>query len=27
MREFILAVRAIWNSWLTDEKLDFRGGR
>jgi probable F420-dependent oxidoreductase len=25
MREFILAVRAIWNTWLTGEKLDFRG--
>ena len=25
MREYISAVRAIWNSWQTDEKLDFRG--
>ncbi|MDG2111820.1 MAG: LLM class F420-dependent oxidoreductase [Actinomycetota bacterium] len=25
MREFILAVRAIWEAWLTGEKLDFRG--
>lgn len=25
MREFILAVRAIWDSWETGEKLDFRG--
>jgi probable F420-dependent oxidoreductase len=25
MREFILAVRAIWNTWLTGEKLNFRG--
>ncbi len=25
MREFILAVRAIWRSWETGEKLDFRG--
>lgn len=25
MREFILAVRAIWDNWLTGEKLDFRG--
>lgn len=25
MREFVLAVRAIWNTWLTGEKLDFRG--
>ena len=25
MREFILAVRAIWRTWETGEKLDFRG--
>jgi probable F420-dependent oxidoreductase len=25
MREFILALRAIWQSWNTGEKLDFRG--
>jgi probable F420-dependent oxidoreductase len=25
MREFILAIRAIWRSWETGEKLDFRG--
>ena len=25
MREFVLAMRAIWNTWLTGEKLDFRG--
>jgi probable F420-dependent oxidoreductase len=25
MREFVLAVRAIWESWATDGKLDFRG--
>jgi probable F420-dependent oxidoreductase len=25
MREFILAVRAIWSTWETGEKLDFRG--
>jgi probable F420-dependent oxidoreductase len=25
MREFILAMRAIWNSWMTTDKLDFRG--
>jgi probable F420-dependent oxidoreductase len=25
MREFVLAMRAIWNSWETDAKLDFRG--
>ena len=25
MREFILAMRAIWGSWNTDEELDFRG--
>lgn len=25
MREFILALRAIWHSWNTGEKLDFRG--
>ncbi|MFT7601772.1 MAG: putative F420-dependent oxidoreductase, partial [Acidimicrobiales bacterium] len=25
MREYVLAVRAIWNTWLTGEKLDFRG--
>jgi probable F420-dependent oxidoreductase len=25
MREFILAVRAIWQSWATDGRLDFRG--
>jgi probable F420-dependent oxidoreductase len=25
MREMILAIRAIWNTWLTGEKLDFRG--
>ena len=25
MREMILAIKAIWNSWNTREKLDFRG--
>ena len=25
MREFILAIRAIWKAWETQEKLDFRG--
>lgn len=25
MREFVLAMRAIWNSWMADEALDFRG--
>jgi probable F420-dependent oxidoreductase len=25
MREFVLAVRAIWHTWATGEKLDFRG--
>ena len=25
MREYVLAVRAIWDTWLTGEKLDFRG--
>jgi probable F420-dependent oxidoreductase len=25
MREFILAMRAIWNCWYQGEKLDFRG--
>ncbi len=25
MREFILAIRAIWHTWETGEKLDFRG--
>ena len=25
MREFILAMRAIWDSWYKGEKLDFRG--
>jgi len=25
MREMILAIRAIWDTWLTGEKLDFRG--
>jgi probable F420-dependent oxidoreductase len=25
MRELILAIRAIWNAWETDGKLDFRG--
>jgi probable F420-dependent oxidoreductase len=25
MREFALAMQAIWNTWLTGEKLDFRG--
>ena len=25
MREFVLAVRAIWECWATDGKLDFRG--
>ena len=25
MREFVLALRAIWSSWNTGEKLDFRG--
>jgi probable F420-dependent oxidoreductase len=25
MREFILAIRAIWDCWATDGKLDFKG--
>jgi probable F420-dependent oxidoreductase len=25
MREFVLAVRAIWDAWATGERLDFRG--
>jgi probable F420-dependent oxidoreductase len=25
MREMVLAMRAIWNTWLTGEQLDFRG--
>ncbi len=25
MREMVLAVRAIWDTWLTGDKLDFRG--
>jgi len=25
MREFALAIKAIWNTWLTGEKLEFRG--
>jgi probable F420-dependent oxidoreductase len=25
MREFVLAIRAIWRSWHEDEKLDFQG--
>jgi probable F420-dependent oxidoreductase len=25
MRELVLAMRAIWNTWLTGEKLEFRG--
>jgi probable F420-dependent oxidoreductase len=25
MREFILAIRAIWKAWETDEQLDFQG--
>jgi len=25
MREFALAIRAIWNTWLTGDKLEFRG--
>jgi probable F420-dependent oxidoreductase len=25
MREFVLALRAIWSAWETGEKLDFRG--
>lgn len=25
MREFALAMRAIWNTWITGEKLEFRG--
>ncbi len=25
MREMVLATKAIWNSWNTGEKLDFRG--
>jgi probable F420-dependent oxidoreductase len=25
MREFVLAMRAIWNTWMTGDKLDFRG--
>jgi probable F420-dependent oxidoreductase len=25
MREFVLAMRAIWNTWMTGDKLEFRG--
>ncbi|WP_420453300.1 LLM class F420-dependent oxidoreductase [Ilumatobacter sp.] len=25
MREFVLAMRAIWDTWLTGDKLEFRG--
>jgi probable F420-dependent oxidoreductase len=25
MREFILAIRAIWNTWASDARLEFRG--
>ena len=25
MREFVQAVRAIWHTWETGERLDFRG--
>ena len=25
MREFVLAMRTIWDSWLTGDRLDFRG--
>lgn len=25
MREFVRAIRAIWNTWTTGERLDFRG--
>ncbi len=25
MREMVLAIRAIWDAWATDERLDFRG--
>jgi probable F420-dependent oxidoreductase len=25
MREFVLAMRAIWDTWLTGERLEFRG--
>ena len=25
MREFVLAIRAIWNTWETNERLEFRG--
>ena len=25
MREFVLAIRAIWDAWATGDKLDFRG--
>jgi probable F420-dependent oxidoreductase len=25
MREFVLAMRAIWNTWMTGERLQFRG--
>ena len=25
MREYVLAVKAIWNTWKTGEKLDFQG--
>ena len=25
MRELVLAIKAIWSSWETDDKLDFRG--
>src|SRR5918997_1080454 len=25
MREFVLALRAIWDAWTTGERLDFRG--
>src|SRR5213076_2454354 len=25
MREFVLAIKAIWHAWETGERLDFRG--
>ncbi len=25
MREFVLAIRSIWDAWRTDDRLDFRG--
>ena len=25
MREMVSAMRAIWNTWMTGEKLEFRG--